>query len=163
MPYLLSLSIDKTLTTSPIVLNYIRFPQYKGTSYLCWKMYPKEQIPVRNNEHKTFHQVLNTVKIRDSALGLSGFVSFFGGRICRGGAYPRRIYSYALWANFNKLTFLGGPICGGSIYGRRYGGFLRYISSPFSSSYLHLHFIIGNMYFDFIQTRWSRNFPICDV
>ena len=25
------------------------------------------------------------VKIRDSALGLSGFVSFFGGRICGGG------------------------------------------------------------------------------
>ena len=58
----------------------------------------------------------DTVKIRDSALGLSGFVSFFGGRIC-GGAYPRRIYSYVLRAYFDKLTFLGGLICGGPICG----------------------------------------------
>ena len=28
----------------------------------------------------------NTVKIRDGALGLSGFISFFGGRICEAGA-----------------------------------------------------------------------------
>ena len=49
-------------------------------------------------------------------MGLSGLVNFFvvvgGGRIC-GEAYPRRIYSYVLWAYFDKPTFLGGPICGG--------------------------------------------------
>ena len=32
--------------------------------------------------------------------------------VSAGGAYPRRIYSYVLWAYFDKLTFLGGPICG---------------------------------------------------
>ena len=59
----------------------------------------------------------HTVKIRDSALGLFGFVSFFGGRICEG-PYPRRIYSYVLWAYLPKLTFLGGLICRGA-YPRR--------------------------------------------
>ena len=58
-----------------------------------------------------------------SALGLSGFVSFFGGRIC-GKAYPRRIYRYALRAYLTKLTFLGGPICGGPIC-REEGALLR--------------------------------------
>ena len=62
----------------------------------------------------------NTVKIRDSALGLSGFVSFFWWAYLRGGAYPGRIYSYVIWAYLTKLTFLGWPICGG-----RYHGFLR--------------------------------------
>ena len=32
-----------------------------------------------------------------------------------GGAYPRRIYSYVLWAYFIKLTFLGGLSAGGTI------------------------------------------------
>ena len=48
---------------------------------------------------------ISTVKIHDSALSLSGFVNFFGGRICGGGAYPRRIYGYVLWAYLAKLTF----------------------------------------------------------
>ena len=58
----------------------------------------------------------NTVKIRDSALGLSGFVSFFWWAYLRG-AYPRRINSYVLWGYFDKPTFLGGPICGEPICG----------------------------------------------
>ena len=71
----------------------------------------------------------NTVKIRDSALGLSGFVSFFWWAYLRG-AYPRRIYSYVLWAYFTKLTFLGGLI-GWRAYlrGGRYHGFLRYLKN----------------------------------
>ena len=69
---------------------------------------------------------MHTVKIRESALGLSGFVSFFGGRIY-GEAYPRRIYSYVLWAYFDKPAFLGEPICGGLSAGGRYHGFLRYV------------------------------------
>ena len=63
----------------------------------------------------------NTVKIRDSALGLSGFVSFFWWAYLRGGAYPRRMYSYVLWAYYDKLTFSGEPIYGGG----HYHGFLR--------------------------------------
>ena len=55
-----------------------------------------------------------TVKIRDSALGLSGFVNFFSVCIC-GGAYPRRIYSYVLWAYLTKPTFLGKAICEGGL------------------------------------------------
>ena len=69
----------------------------------------------------------NTVKVGDSPLSLSGFVSFFGGRIC-GGAYPRRIYSYILRAYFDKLTFLGGLSAGRAyLWGGRYHGCLRYI------------------------------------
>ena len=41
MPYLLFLSINTTLTTSPIVFNYRRFPWYQGTNYFCWKCIPK--------------------------------------------------------------------------------------------------------------------------
>ena len=53
--------------------------------------------------------------MRDGALGLSGFVSLFGGRICRG-AYP--------WKKIGKFMgvsvlvgFFGGPICGGGVGG----------------------------------------------
>ena len=53
-----------------------------------------------------------TVKIHDSALGLPGFVSFFWWAYLRGGAYPRRIYRYVLWAYLTKLTFLEKLICG---------------------------------------------------
>ena len=58
----------------------------------------------------------NTVKIRHSALSLSGFINFFWWAYLRVWAYPRRIYSYFLWAYLTKLTFLGGlsagePIC----------------------------------------------------
>ena len=68
----------------------------------------------------------NTVKIRDSALGLSGFVSFFWWAYLRG-AYPRRINSYVLWGYLDKPTFLGGPICGGGLSaGGRYHRYLRY-------------------------------------
>ena len=69
----------------------------------------------------------NNVKIRHSALGLSGFISFFWWAYM-GGDYPRRIYSYVLWPYLNKLTFLGGPICGGGGYllRGRYDRFLRY-------------------------------------
>ena len=49
----------------------------------------------------------DTVKIRDSALGLSGFVSFFCWAYLRGGAYPMRIYTYVLLTYLTKLTFLG--------------------------------------------------------
>ena len=67
----------------------------------------------------------DTVKIRDSALGLSGFVCFFWWAYLRG-AYPRRIYSYVLWAYLTKITFLGGlsaegPICGGGAITDFYG------------------------------------------
>ena len=61
----------------------------------------------------TLDYVKSTVKIRDSALGLSGFVSFFWWAYVRG-AYLKRIYSYVLRAYFDKLTFLWGPICGGA-------------------------------------------------
>ena len=55
---------------------------------------------------------VHTEKICDSALGLTGFVSFFWWAYLRG-AYPMRIHSYVLWAYLTKLTFLGGGLSAG--------------------------------------------------
>ena len=78
-----------------------------------------------------------TVKIRDSALGLYGFVSFFLVGVSAGGAYRKIIYSYVLCAYLTKLISLGGVSAGG----RRYHGFLRYsLLEEFGANYCNSWF-----------------------
>ena len=63
----------------------------------------------------------HTVKIHDSALGLSGFIGFFVGLLK--GEFIVMFYGSILLS----LLFLGGPVSGG-----RYHGFLRFSHNTFS-------------------------------
>ena len=57
---------------------------------------------------------LHTVKIRDSALGQSGFESFFWwAYLCVGGLIQGEFIVTFYGPILLSLLFLGGPICGG--------------------------------------------------